>query len=87
MSSNNGWSGQLPVQHTIQQNQQVAGIHQGHMQASFQNQASAAQPMNPFQQVIGPQVTANMPIAGDRVRGGISAGTSCRNSASSSTKG
>jgi hypothetical protein len=26
MSSNNGWSGQLPVQHTVQQNQQVAGI-------------------------------------------------------------
>jgi hypothetical protein len=62
MSSNNGWSGQLPVQ----QNQQVAGIHQGHMQAGFQNQALAAQPMNPFQQVNGPQVTANMPIARDR---------------------
>jgi hypothetical protein len=67
MSSNNGWSGQLPVQHTVQQNQQVAGIQQGHMQAGFQNQASAAQPINPFQQVGGPQVTANMPIAGDRV--------------------
>ena len=26
MSSNNGWSGQLPIQHTVQQNQQVAGI-------------------------------------------------------------
>jgi hypothetical protein len=26
MSSNNGWSEQLPVQHTVQQNQQVAGI-------------------------------------------------------------
>jgi apolipoprotein N-acyltransferase len=26
MSSNNGWSGQLPVQHTVQQNYQVAGI-------------------------------------------------------------
>ena len=36
------------------------------MQAGFQNQASAAQPMNPFQQVNGPQVTANIPIAGDR---------------------
>jgi hypothetical protein len=67
MSSNNGWSGQLPAQHIVQQNQQVAGIQQGHMQAGFQNQASAAQPMNPFQQFSGPQVTANMPIAGDRV--------------------
>ena len=66
MSSNNDWSGQLPVQHTVQRNQQVAGIQQGHMQAGFQNQASAAQPMNPFQQANGPQVTANMPIAGDR---------------------
>jgi hypothetical protein len=37
------------------------------MQAGFQNQASPAQPMNPFQQVSGPQVTVNMPIAGDRV--------------------
>jgi hypothetical protein len=37
------------------------------MQAGLQNQASAAQPMNPFQQVSGPQVMANMPIAGDRV--------------------
>jgi hypothetical protein len=37
------------------------------MQASFQNQASAAQPINSFQQVSGPQVAANMPIAGDRV--------------------
>jgi hypothetical protein len=54
MSSNNGWLGQLPVQHTVQQNQQVARIHQGHMQTDFQNQASAAQPMNPFQQVNGP---------------------------------
>jgi hypothetical protein len=35
MRSNNGWSGQLPVQHTVQQNQQVAGIQQGHMQADF----------------------------------------------------
>jgi hypothetical protein len=26
MSSNNGWTGQLPVQHAVQQNQQVAGI-------------------------------------------------------------
>jgi hypothetical protein len=49
MSSNNGWSGQLPIQHMVQQNQQVAGIQQGHMQAGFQNQASVAQPMNPFQ--------------------------------------
>jgi hypothetical protein len=36
------------------------------MQAGFQNQASAAQPMNHFQQVNGPQVMANMPIAEDR---------------------
>jgi hypothetical protein len=48
MNSNNSWSGQFPVQHIVQQNQQVAGIHQGHMQAGFQNQASAAQPINPF---------------------------------------
>jgi hypothetical protein len=54
MSSNNGWTGQLPIQHAVQQNQQVAGIQQGHMQAGFQNQASVAQPMNPFQQVSGP---------------------------------
>jgi hypothetical protein len=54
MSSNNGWTGQLPIQHAVQQNQQVAGIQQGHMQAGFQNQASTAQPMNPFQQVSGP---------------------------------
>jgi hypothetical protein len=26
ISSNNGWSGQLSVQHTVQQNQQVARI-------------------------------------------------------------
>jgi hypothetical protein len=37
------------------------------MQAGFQNQTSAAQPMNPFQQVSGPQVVAKMLIAGDRV--------------------
>jgi hypothetical protein len=37
MSSNNGWSGQLPIQHAVQQNYQVAGIQQGHMQAGFQN--------------------------------------------------
>jgi hypothetical protein len=67
MSSNNGWSGQLPVQHAVQQNYQVAGIQQGHMQASFQNQASAAQSMDPFQQVSGPQVAVNMPMAGDHV--------------------
>jgi hypothetical protein len=67
MSSNNGWSGQLPVQHAVQQNYQVAGIQQGHMQAGFQNQTSAAQLMDPFQKVSGPQVAANMPIAGDRV--------------------
>jgi hypothetical protein len=35
------------------------------MQAGFQNQASVAQPMNPFQQVNGPQVMTNMSIAGD----------------------
>jgi hypothetical protein len=67
MSSNNGWSGQLPVQHAVQHNYQVEGIQQGHMQADFQTQASAAQPMDPFQQVSGPQVAANMPIDGDRV--------------------
>jgi hypothetical protein len=66
MNANNSWSGQFPTQHTVQQNQQIAGIHQGHMQADFQNQASAALPMNPFQQVNEPQVMANMPIAGDR---------------------
>jgi hypothetical protein len=66
MNSNNSWSGQFPAQHTIQQNQQVAGIHQGHMQADFQNQASAAQPINPFQQVNVPQVTTNVPITRDR---------------------
>jgi hypothetical protein len=48
MSSNNGWTGQLPIQHAVQQNQQVTGIQQSHMQAGFQNQASAVQPMNPF---------------------------------------
>jgi hypothetical protein len=37
------------------------------MQASFQNQTSVTQPMNSFQQVGGPQVTVNMPIAEDRV--------------------
>jgi hypothetical protein len=37
------------------------------MQAGFQNQASAAQPMNHFLQVSRLQVAANMPIAGDRV--------------------
>jgi hypothetical protein len=31
MNSNNSWLGQFPTQHTVQQNQQVAGIHQGHM--------------------------------------------------------
>jgi hypothetical protein len=35
MSSNNSCIGQLPVQHVVQQNQQVAGIQQGHMQAGF----------------------------------------------------
>jgi hypothetical protein len=87
MSSNNGWIGQLPVQHTVQQNQQVAGIQQGHMQASFQNQVSAAQPMNPFQQVSGPQVTTNMRSCATKIHGWISADTSCRNSASSSAGG
>jgi hypothetical protein len=37
------------------------------MQAGFQNQASAVQPMNHFQQVSGPQVVTNIPIAKDRV--------------------
>jgi hypothetical protein len=53
-------------QHTVQPNQQATGVHQGHMHAGFQNQASAAQPMNPFQQVNGPQIVANVPIAEDR---------------------
>jgi hypothetical protein len=35
MSSKNGWSGQLHVHHTVQQNYQVARIQQGHMQAGF----------------------------------------------------
>jgi hypothetical protein len=26
MSSNNGWTGQLPIQYAVQQNQQVTGI-------------------------------------------------------------
>jgi hypothetical protein len=43
MNANNSWLGQFPTQHTAQPNQQVAGIHQGHMQAGFQNQASATQ--------------------------------------------
>jgi hypothetical protein len=43
MNVNNSWSGQFSTQHTAQPNQQVAGIHQGHMQAGFQNQASATQ--------------------------------------------
>jgi len=47
MNSNNGWLGQLPVQHTVQQNYQVAGTQQGHIPVDFQNQASAAKPMNP----------------------------------------
>jgi hypothetical protein len=42
MNANNNWSGQFPIQHTVQPNQQAAGIHQGHMHAGFQNQASAA---------------------------------------------
>ena len=46
MNANNGWLGQLPFQHTAQQNHQVAGVQQGHMQVGFQNQAPAAQPMN-----------------------------------------
>jgi hypothetical protein len=67
MSSNNGWSGQLHVQYAVQQNYQVAGIQQDHIQAGFQNQMSAAQPMDPFQQVSEPQVAVSMPMAGDRV--------------------
>jgi len=35
MDANNGWSGQLPIQHVVQQNHQVAGIQQGHMQVGF----------------------------------------------------
>ena len=51
----------------MQQNHQVAGIQQGHMQVGFQNQASAGQPMNPVQQIGRPQAVANMPFAGDRM--------------------
>jgi len=43
MNANNGWTGQLVFPHTTQQNQ-VAGIQQGHMQVGFQNQASVGQP-------------------------------------------
>jgi len=46
---NNGWSGKLPTQHTVQQNHEIVGIQQGHMQSGIQNQASTAQPMNPVQ--------------------------------------
>jgi len=67
MNANNGWLGQLPTQHIVQQNHQVAGIQQGHMQIGFQNQASATQPMNPIQQIGRPQVVANMSFAGDRM--------------------
>ena len=41
MNSNNGWSEQLPIQHTVQQNYQVAGTQQGHIQGGVQNQTSA----------------------------------------------
>jgi hypothetical protein len=34
MNTNN-WSGQFPTQHTVQPNQQVTGVHQGHMHAGF----------------------------------------------------
>jgi len=67
MKSNNGWSGQSPIQHTVQQNYQVVGTQQGHIQASFQNQASALQSMNPVQQIGGPQAATNMLFAGDRM--------------------
>jgi hypothetical protein len=66
MNASNYWSGQFPTQHTVQSSQQATGIHQGHMHAGFHNQASVAQPMNPFQQINGPQIAANLPIAGDR---------------------
>jgi len=48
-----------------QQNHQVVGIQQGHMQVGFQNQTSAVQPMNLAQQMGGPQVMANMMFARD----------------------
>jgi len=67
MNANNGWSGQLPFQHTAQQDPQVAGVQQGHMQVGFENQAPAPQPMNLAQQIGGPQAMANMLFAGDRV--------------------
>jgi len=67
MNANNAWLGQLPFQHTVQQNHQVAGVQLGHMQVGFQNQAPAAQPMNLVQQIGGPQAVANIPFAGDRV--------------------
>jgi len=35
MNANNGCSRQLPFQHTAQQNHQVAGVQQGHMQVGF----------------------------------------------------
>jgi hypothetical protein len=54
-------------QHAVQQNHQIAGIQQGHMQFGFQNQASGVQPMNLVQQIGGPQAVANMPFVGDRM--------------------
>jgi len=67
MNVNNGWIGQLPFSHTAQQNHQVVGVQQGHMQAGFQNQAPAVQLMILTQQIGGPQAMANMMFAGDRV--------------------
>jgi hypothetical protein len=67
MNANNGWTGQLTFPHIAQQNHQVVGVQQGHMQAGFQNQAPAAQPMNLTQQIGGPQAMANMMFDGDHV--------------------
>jgi len=67
MNTNNGWLVQSPFPHTAQQNHQIAGVQQGYMQAGFQNQAPAAQPMNLAQQIGGPQAMANMLLAGDHM--------------------
>jgi len=46
MNTNSCWTVQLVFPHTTQQNHQVAGVQQGHMQIGFQNQAPAGQQMN-----------------------------------------
>jgi len=67
MNTNNGWTRQLIFPHATQQNHQVAGVQQCHMQVGFENQAPAGQPMNLAQQIGGQQAMANMMFAGDRV--------------------